>query len=199
MPKQLWRIHPPAEADTPVLVMVLLWEVFFTPYAAMKKFKNERMKDNKVPQHTNFGLHTIWKIFSHSRYLGQLKQARASPARKSLVLTQAMGAVSAQTKQRKCSSISPHTTLLHTQRWQWRSLCQYELSSHYRKGGRRQHTLVTLTLSLGLNCCWPAEAAVAFWVRVEELGDRLFWTPNTGKKNIAMGIIGILQCRWYSG
>lgn len=27
------------------------------------------------------------------------------------------------------------------------------------------------------------EAAEAFWVRVEEFGVRLFWTPNTAKKN----------------
>lgn len=41
MPKQLPMTHSPAEAETLVLVVVLLWEVFFSPYAAMKKTESE--------------------------------------------------------------------------------------------------------------------------------------------------------------
>lgn len=111
----------------------------------------------------------------------------------------ALGAVPAYAQQRKCPSISLHTTLCHTRRRWWGGLCQDEPSNHYRKGGRRKHTLVTLTLFLGLLCCWLAETAVAFWVAEEELGDRLFWTPNTAKKSIAMWVIWVLQCRWHSG
>lgn len=69
------------------------------------------MKDNKTSAHISLGLHTISKNFFNSGYLGQLKQARAFPASKSLMLTQALGAVPAHIKWRKSSSILPHTTL----------------------------------------------------------------------------------------
>lgn len=194
MPEQLWMTHSPAEADTPVLAMVLLWEVFFIPYAAKKKFNyNKRWRitrDLHTPKHFK-------NFFSFS--IPRTTQKTKSFPRKQISSASALGAVPAHAKQRKCSSVSLHTTLCHRRRGWWESLCQDELSSHDRKGGRRKHTLVTLTLSPGLLCCWPAEAAVAFWAADEELGDRLFWTPNTAKKNIAVRVIGFLQCRWHSG
>lgn len=151
------------------------------------------MKDNKeshTPKHFK-------NLFSFT--VPRTAQTTKGFPSKEISSASALGAVPAHAQQRICSSISLHTTLCHTRRrWQG-GLCQDEPSNHYRKVGRRKHTLVTLTLFLGLHCCWLAEAAVAFWVAEEELGDRLFWTPNTVKKSIAMRVIWVLQCRWHSG
>lgn len=100
------------------------------------------MKDNKGSTHKAFE-----NLFSFS--VPRTTQTTKGFPSKQISSASALGAVPAHAKQRKCSSISLHTTLCHTRRWWWGSLCQDELSSHYRKGGRRKHTLVTLTLSLG--------------------------------------------------
>jgi len=44
--------------------------------------------------------------------------SKAFPASKFIVLTQALEVTPAYAKERKCSSRAPHTTLLHTRRWQ---------------------------------------------------------------------------------